>query len=132
MIKFSFTLYHETPTHGNTVTFTMPCWSCFSLCLSHSAFLNAPSYLLHPAAFFSVCLSPSLSFSLSLSSSYLLPLPLFRLSPPSHTGTYFGLTNQWSPYTVAFTWFFVGHGCGWIYNSTMFSNAKNFNDRYDG
>ena len=52
----------------------MPCWSCFSLCLSHSALLNAPSYLLHPAAFFFVCLS------LSLSSAYPRPLTQARTS----------------------------------------------------
>jgi len=33
-----------------------------------------------------------------------------------------------SPSLCALWWFGVGHGCGWLYNSTMFCNARNFCD----
>ena len=40
--------------------------------------------------------------------------------------TYFALRNQWSVYGACAGWFIAGHGSGWIYISTLFSNLKNF------
>lgn len=37
-----------------------------------------------------------------------------------------GLKNQWSPGSVALAWFLAGHGSGWIYIATLFTNLKNF------
>jgi len=36
------------------------------------------------------------------------------------------LSHHWPPVLAALAWFAVGHGSGWIYISTLFSNLKNF------
>ena len=34
--------------------------------------------------------------------------------------------QPWTPVATAGAWFLVGHGSGWLYISTLFSNVKNF------
>ena len=37
-----------------------------------------------------------------------------------------GQRYSWTPSLAAGAWFLVGHGSGWIYISTLFTNAMNF------
>lgn len=39
---------------------------------------------------------------------------------------YLALIQQWHPLAAAAAWFAAGHGSGWIYISTLFSNVKNY------
>lgn len=43
-----------------------------------------------------------------------------------YIGFYLALIHRWHPLVAAVAWATVGHGSGWIYISTLFSNVKNF------